>query len=91
MKTFSNYDLLIIDDWLISPLSETQQSDIFELLELRSDNRSTVLSSQFETSGWISRLGENAISDAIMDRVIHSSYIINIKGDKSMRERKMKL
>ena len=74
MKTFSNYDLLII-----------------ELLELRSDNRSTVLSSQFETSGWISRLGENAISDAIMDRVIHSSYIINIKGDKSMRERKMKL
>ena len=91
IKSFASYDLLIIDDWLISPLNETQQSDIFELLELRSDSRSTVLSSQFETSGWISRLGENAISDAIMDRVIHNSYIRNIKGDKSMRERKMKL
>ena len=91
MKAFASYDLLIIDDWLISTLNETQESDVFELLELRSGNHSTILSSQFETSGWISRLGESAISDAIMDRVIHNSYIINIKGEKSMRERKASL
>ena len=88
---YSKYDLLIIDDWLISPLTEAQQSDVFELLELRSDTNSTILASQFEPSGWIERLGSNAVADAIMDRVIHNSYIVNIQGDKSMRETKSKI
>ncbi|MBQ0036296.1 MAG: ATP-binding protein [Firmicutes bacterium] len=91
LRLYSKYDLLIIDDWLISPLTETQQSDIFELLELRSDTNSTILASQFEPSGWIDRLGSNAVADAIMDRVIHSSYIVTIQGDKSMRETKSKI
>lgn len=91
LKMYSKYDLLIIDDWLISPLTDTQQSDVFELLELRSDTNSTILASQFEPSGWIDRLGSNAVADAIMDRVIHSSYIVTIQGDKSMRETKSKI
>lgn len=91
LRLYSKYDLLIIDDWLISPLTETGQSDIFELLELRSDTNSTILASQFEPSGWIDRLGSNAVADAIMDRVIHSSYIVTIQGDKSMRETKSKI
>ena len=91
LKMYSKYNLLIIDDWLISPLTEAQQSDIFELLELRSDVNSTILASQFEPSGWIERLGSNAVADAIMDRVIHNSYIVTIQGDKSMRETKSKI
>ena len=91
LKTYSRYDLLVIDDWLISPLTETQQSDVFELLELRSDTNSTILASQFEPSGWLERLGSNAVADAIMDRVIHNSYIVTIQGDKSMRETKSKI
>ena len=91
LRLYSKYDLLIIDDWLITPLTETQQSDVFELLELRSDTNSTILASQFEPSGWIERLGSNAVADAIMDRVIHNSYIVTIQGDKSMRETKSKI
>lgn len=91
LRLYSKYDLLIIDDWLITPLTEVQQSDVFELLELRSDTNSTILASQFEPSGWIDRLGSNAVADAIMDRVIHNSYIVNIQGDKSMRETKSKI
>ena len=86
LKNYGKYDLLIIDDFLITELSENQQSDLFELLELRSENYSTILSSQFLSSAWHERLGSGAIADAIMDRTIHNSYIINIKGDKSMRE-----
>ena len=86
LKNYGRYDLLIIDDFLITELSENQQSDLFELLELRSENYSTILSSQFLSSAWHERLGSGAIADAIMDRTIHNSYIINIKGDKSMRE-----
>lgn len=90
LRLYSRYDLLIIDDWLISSLNESQQSDVFELLELRSDTNSTILASQFEPSGWIDRLGSNAVADAIMDRVIHNSYIVTIQGNKSMREVKSK-
>lgn len=90
LKLYASYELLVIDDWLITNLNENQQSDLFELLELRNDKHSTILASQFDSSGWIDRLGSNAIADAIMDRVIHSSYIISIKGDKSMREIKSK-
>jgi len=86
MRLYGRIPLLIIDDFLISPLNESQSSDIFELLELRSGSCSTVLASQFETSHWHERLGSGAIADAIMDRIIHDSYIVNIKGDKSMRE-----
>jgi len=91
LKLYGNYELLIIDDWLITPLTEEQQSDVFELLELRNEAHSTVLSSQFTTDGWYEKLGSGAIADAVMDRIIHNSYIVNIKGEKSMRERKLKV
>lgn len=86
LRNYGRYDLLVIDDFLITELNDEQQSDIFELLELRSENFSTILSSQFLSSSWHERLGSGAIADAIMDRTIHNSYIINIKGNKSMRE-----
>lgn len=91
LKRFSNYDLLIIDDWLLTKLDSEEQSIIFELLELRSDNKSTVLASQFTISGWHDKLGSGAIADAVMDRICHNSYIIDIKGDISMRERKSRI
>lgn len=86
LRNYGGYELLIIDDFLITELNETQQSDLFELLELRSENYSTILSSQFSSSSWYERLGSGAIADAIMDRIIHNSYIVDIKGSKSMRE-----
>lgn len=91
LKFYGNYELLIIDDWLITSLTEEQQSAVFELLELRNEVRSTVLSSQFTTDGWYDKLGAGAIADAVMDRIIHNSYIVNIQGEKSMRERKLKI
>lgn len=91
LRLYGNYELLIIDDWLITPLTEEQQSYVFELLELRNETRSTVLSSQFTTDGWYEKLGSGAIADAVMDRIIHNSYIVNIQGEKSMRERKLKI
>ena len=86
MRTYGRYELLVIDDFLITELSDIQQSDLFELLELRSENHSTILSSQFSSSSWHERLGSGALADAIMDRIIHNSYIVDIKGSKSMRE-----
>ena len=91
LRALSRIELLIIDDWLLTELTDEQQSDIFELLELRNEAHSTIFASQFETSGWHEKLGSGAVADAIMDRIIHNSYHIEIHGTKSMRERNSKI
>lgn len=87
LRLYSRAELLIIDEWLLCPTTLEQQSDILELLELRYDSRSTIFASQFTPDGWHRNLGGGAVADAILDRVVSSSYTIHIKGEKSMRSR----
>ena len=87
LKGFARADVLIIDEFLLNPTTSQQQGDILELLELRYDSHSTIIASQFTPDGWHNNLGGGAIADAILDRIITSSYTIHIKGDKSMRSR----
>lgn len=68
--------------------SATPEYSILELLELRYDSHTTIIASQFTPDGWHKNLGGGAIADAILDRIVSSSYTIHIKGDKSMRARK---
>jgi len=96
IKTLSKYTkpkLLIIDEWLLLKLSESEAKNIFELIHKRRKHSSTIFCSQFRKEGWYERLGGDDIplADSIMDRIIHDSYIIDIisanpKKDVSMRE-----
>ena len=85
LRGLAKPEVLIIDEFL--PTTPQQQGDILELLELRYDTHSTIIASQFTADGWHNNLGGGAIADAILDRVISSSYTIHIKGEKSMRAR----
>ena len=87
LKLYARAELLIIDEWLLCPSTVEQQADILELLELRYDTHSTIFASQFTLEGWHNNLGGGAVADAILDRIVSSSYTIHIKGDKSMRLR----
>lgn len=87
LKYYARADLLIIDEWLLNSTTQQQQSDILEVLELRYDCKSTIFASQFLPQGWHENLGGSAVADAILDRVMANSYVIHIKGDKSMRTR----
>lgn len=87
LRALSRIELLIIDEFLLTPTTPEQQSDILELLELRYNSHSTIFASQFLPQGWHQNLGSGAIADAILDRVIANSYLIHIKGSKSMRIR----
>lgn len=84
---YKKYDVLILDEWLHRPLNDTQSSDIFELIETRYRVASTIFITQFDKTGWYSKLGESVVSDAILDRIVHNSYEVTIEGDMSMRER----
>jgi DNA replication protein DnaC len=88
MKQYQKYQLLILDEFLLISTSESEQRDLFELMELRSRSTSNIICSQFVPEGWHDRLGGGAVADSILDRIIPSAYTMIIKGDVSMRQRK---
>lgn len=89
MNHYTKPDLLIIDDWLLTPTTSDQQADLLELIERRSGNASTIFASQLTPEGWHKRLGGGALADSVVDRITSAAYFINIKGDKSMRSKKL--
>lgn len=85
IKQLSRFDLLIIDEFLLTAVNESERNDILEIMEARCNKHSTILCSQWSPEGWYQRLGEGPVADAILDRIINSSYSILLQGS-SMRE-----
>ena len=93
MAKYATPLVLILDEWLLLKPTEAEQRDIFELLHRRRKKSSTIFCSQYERSEWYDQLGGDAspLADAIIDRIAHDSYVINITSidpekDRSMRE-----
>ena len=87
INKYKKVDLLIIDEWLLTPIPEDSVYTIFEIIEARLRKSSTIFCSQKAPEGWYEQLGDALIADAILDRIVHGSYKILIDGDLSMRER----
>jgi DNA replication protein DnaC len=90
MRTIEKSHLLIIDDWGLSALNDREQRDLLEILEDRNGIHSTMIASQIPVENWHEVIANPTLADAIMDRLIHSAYKINLKGE-SMRKKKSKL
>ena len=92
LAAYKKVDLLILDEWLIRPLSPQEAYDLLEIVEARC-KRSMLFCTQYQPEGWYTRIDPNPesdspVSEAIMDRIIHNSYEIMVEGRISMRERK---
>jgi len=88
MLGYKKIDLLILDEWLLSPLAESESRDLLEIVEARHSRCSTIFSSQFDPAGWQSRIGAGPLAEAILDRIVHDSYTLFIDGEESMRKHK---
>ena len=85
IKKFEGYALLIIDEWLIDELSRQQEHFLFELMERRHTDKSTILCTQYRIEDWHNRLGGGIHADAIIDRIVNNSIHI-YSGELNMRK-----
>ncbi|MDD2554318.1 MAG: ATP-binding protein [Desulfotomaculaceae bacterium] len=85
LKKYSNYRLLLLDEWLLNDYSDEELHFLFELLERRHEQVSTVFCTQYKLEDWHTRLGGGVLADSIMDRIIHKSFRV-YSGSLNMRE-----
>jgi DNA replication protein DnaC len=80
LTKLARIDVLILDDWAITPLKEADREVLLEVMDDRCGSRSTVLTSQLPPSQWHSYLAEPTLADAICDRLIHQAHKLVLKG-----------
>lgn len=91
---YSKFDLLIIDEWLLRPLPESDAYDLLEIIEACSHKGALILCTQYDTDDWYFRIDcdraedeNSAVAEGILDRIVHNKYTIDVKGNISMRKR----
>jgi DNA replication protein DnaC len=91
MKALGKVDLLVLDDWGLAPLSDADRREILELLEDRYQLRSTLVASQLPQAQWHDALGHPTLADAILDRLVHNAYRIEMQGESIRRRDALEL
>jgi DNA replication protein DnaC len=79
-------DVLIIDDFAIAPLSDSERRDLLEVLEDRHGTRSTIVTSQLAPADWHDYLADPTVADAICDRLVHQAHRLVLKGPSRRKE-----
>jgi DNA replication protein DnaC len=87
MRTFARTDLLVLDDWGLSPLTHGDRRDLLEILEDREGLRSTLVTSQLPVEHWHEAIGEPTIADAILERLVHVAHRVELQGESIRRHR----
>jgi len=86
MDKIAKANVLILDDWGLQSLTESQRRDFLEIIEDRYNNQSTIISTQLPLDKWHELIGDLTIADAVMDRLVHNAHVISMKGG-SMRKK----
>ncbi|MBC8018744.1 MAG: ATP-binding protein [Verrucomicrobia bacterium] len=80
-------EVLILDDLLISPLTREEQRELLEIVEERYDRKATVVTSQLPIKAWHDAMQDPTLADAILDRLVHNAYKLELKGESMRRKR----
>lgn len=85
LRDYAKADLFVLDDWGLSPLTDDSRRDLLEILDDRHNRKSTLVTSQLPIETWHDYIGEPTLADAILDRLVHNAYRLDLKGE-SMRK-----
>ena len=89
LEQLSKKSLLILDDWGIDQLDRQARRDLLEVLEDRTNQTSTVITTQLPIEHWHDYIGDGTIADAICDRVINNAYTFTIEGESMRKEKNL--
>ncbi|MEK7303944.1 MAG: IS21-like element helper ATPase IstB [Pseudomonadota bacterium] len=87
LKQLAKAELLVLDDFGLMPFSEQTRRDLLEILDDRYDRRSTIVTSQLPVDQWHTYLNDPTLADAILDRLVHNSYRLVLKGESMRKQR----
>lgn len=90
LRQLAKAELLFIDDFGLTPLSDQTKRDLLEILDDRYDRKSTIITSQLPVDQWHAYLDEPTLADAILDRLVHNSYRLNLKGPSMRKQKSLK-
>jgi DNA replication protein DnaC len=88
MLGYAKTDLLVLDDWGLTPMTDPQRRDLLELMEDRYGLKSTIITSQLPVTAWHEAIGDPTMADAILDRIVHNAHKIGMKGESMRKSRK---
>ncbi len=87
LRSLARTDLLILDDWMRDPLSQTNAQDILEVLDDRFGHASTIVVTQMPVAEWFSQIPNPTLADAILDRLVHTAYRLQLLGESQRKLR----
>jgi DNA replication protein DnaC len=87
LARLARFELLILDDWGIAPLTAAQGRDLLEIVDDRVQRRATVVSSQLPVDKWHEHVADPTVADAILDRLVHGAYRFELKGESQRKLR----
>lgn len=90
LAKLAKFDVMILDDWGVSPLKEQESQDLLEVIEDRSEIKSTVITTQLPIKHWHEFIGNQTIADALCDRLIHNAYKIDLTGESIRKQKEIK-
>jgi DNA replication protein DnaC len=85
IRQLAKADVLILDEWGLAVLTDQHRRDLLEIMDDRYNLRATIITSQLPVAHWHEAIGDPTLADAILDRVVHNAYKINLSG-KTMRK-----
>ena len=88
MRELARTDLLVLDDFGTAQLNDEHRRDLLEILDDRYGLRSTLVTSQFPVEHWHELLADPTLADAILDRLVHNAFKLNLKGESMRKQRK---
>jgi len=87
LARWARLDVLVVDDWAMAPLADTERRDFLEICEDRYQRHSTILTSQLPVAKWHEQIGDPTLADSILDRLVHNAHRIEMRGE-SMRKKR---